>query len=389
MDQTSSLKNPGDETGKVKHVPFLARVAGVSDELTYNTNEVRKNGKFKYYLVGLARLILPAGLAVGVGWVGQQVMGYGAIVFACVFFLTNMLLQSLINPWISERRATGKTLMLPILVSLLLFTINGGYAATLAAWFLFKPEVDQRHMANVVVVMASSQEKRDLDIAESALERERASLVSKDKVNTSAVDLASQAYKAAQEATSEANKALTKEISVGNAGRVAGYGTNAKKLEEALEKAKAAEASALKVLEDARKTQAGHVSSSASLESAYGDAKTRYQAREKSLIEAGPGMVQTFKWLLGMLHNEPLLFLFAAMWTFMEAFSILIHAAYGLSFYDRVRLTKAKDDLDVLREARQIVLARRQADREHKEALKKSQRRDPVSEDQQDTGLLH
>jgi hypothetical protein len=257
----------------------------------------------------------------------------------------------------------------PALVAFALLLVSGTFAATLAAWFLFKPTIDQRQLENVANVMLVSQEKQDLTFAGDALEKERANLLSKQQVNTSGIDQAAKAYTQAQETAANANTAYQEEITKGKGGRRPGDGPAAKALWQALQDAKTAETRAKQALDEARQQASGTISVPEDLVTAYDKAKERYAAKEKSVAENGPGLLKTFWWLIGMLHTEPMLIVFLFVWATLEASGVISHAFAGSNVYERERLNTIKEDAEVQREARRILAERVRERAEHKAAM--------------------
>lgn len=347
-----------DQSEHLGRLPFLATVAGVRDERTYFSEAVGVKGRHSLVASGWHKLVVPGVLATLVSIAGFSVMGVWGPCFGHFFFMANAWIQHITNPLISERKALHLRTGGPAIVAFALLLVSGTFAATLLAWVLFKAEVDQRHLDGVAKEMISSQEKINLDYAERALERERANLSSKQTVSTTAVDQAMKTFVQAQDATLSANKAYQDEVSKGRGGRVAGDGPVAKALWQALQDAKTAEARAKQALDEARSQAAAQLSVPQELVDAYNVAKGAYEAREKSLIAGGPGLLKTFWWLAGMLHTHPLLIVFVVIWTTGEASSVISHALSGRNVYERVRFATIKEDMDVQREARRILQER-------------------------------
>jgi hypothetical protein len=297
-------------------------------------------------------------------------MGWGGLCFGILFFMANVWIQSIVNPIISYRRVMHQWTGWPALAAYALLLVSGTFAATLAAWFLFKATVDQRHHDGVAQVMLVSQEKQDLTFAENALEKERANLLSKQQVNTSAIDLAQKAFVRAQETAAAANAAYQEEITKGKGGRKPGDGPAAKALWQALQDAKTAETRAKVALDEARMAASSTIPVPENLVAAYNTAKGKYEAKERILTENGPGVLRTFWWLIGMLHTEPLLIVFLFVWAALEASGVISHAFAGHNVYERARLATIKEDAEVQREARRILAERVRARAEHRAEMK-------------------
>lgn len=364
-----------DQHGSRRHVPLLAHIAGVKHERTYYSEEVGMSGRKSLKARGWHKLVVPGCLAVAVSFMGYTVMGWPGLCFGPLFFMANAWIQSITNPLISEKRVMHQRTGFPALVAFALLLVSATFAATLVAWYLFKATVDQRHAESVAIVMSDSQEKKDLTFSEGALEKERASLLGKQQVNTSGIDQAAKTFALAQETAANANAAYQKEITSGSVGRRPGDGPAAKALWQALQDAKTAEARAKLALDEARQQASGNISVPENLVAAYNNAKGRYEAKEKSLIEAGPGLLKTFWWLIGMLHTEPMLIVFLLVWTTMEASGVITHAFAGHNVYERARLNADKEESELRREARRI-LAERVKDRAEHEADMKTARSD-------------
>jgi len=358
--------DPEDQTGSKRHVPLLAHIAGVKDERTFYSDEVGPSGRKSLVARGWHKLVVPALLAGAVSVIGFFVMGAAGLCFGPLFFVANAWIQSIVNPIISERRVMHLSTGVPALTAFVLLLVSGTFAATLTAWFLFKSTVDQRHYDGVATVMSASQEKQDLTFSENALEKERANLLASKQVSTSGIDQAAKAFAQAQETAASANAAYQAEITTGRGGRRPGDGPAAKALWQALQDAKAAEARAKLALDEARTQASVTISVPENLVAAYNAAKGKYEAKEKSLLEAGPGLLKTFWWLAGMLHTEPMLIVFLLVWTTLEASGVISHSFAGRNVYERARLATIKDDAEVQREARRIIRERRTADAEHK-----------------------
>ena len=355
-----------DQSGSKRHVPLLAQIAGVQHESTFYSDDVGPSGRKSLVARGWHKLVVPGLLAVAVSVIGFFVMGWAGLCFGPLFFVANAWIQSLVNPIISYRRVMHQRTALPAFIAFALLLVSGTFAATLTAWFLFKATVDQRHYDGVATVMLASQEKQDLTFAESALEKERANLLASKQVNTSAIDQATKAFTQAQETAASANAAYQVEITTGKGGRRPGDGPAAKALWAALQDAKAAESRAKLALDEARMQASSSLVVPENLVAAYNQAKGRYEAKERSLIDTGPGLLKTFWWLAGMLHTEPMLIVFLLVWTTLEASGVISHAFAGHNVYERARLTTVKGDAEVQREARRIVRERHTADAEHK-----------------------
>jgi hypothetical protein len=351
----------------------LAQLAGVKDERTYYSEEVGPKGRESLKIRGRHKLYVPAALSVSAAVMGYAIMGWIGVLLPLLFFVGNAWIQSIANPLISERRALYKSTAIPAVGAYTLLLVNGTFAATLVAWMLFKPAVDQQHSENVAIVMKASEERRVLMIAEGALEKERASLLEKQQVNTSGIDRAMNAYVLAQETAAKANAAYQNELTKGNGVRRAGNGDMAKALRDALQIANAAEASAKLALVEARKQASVTISVPEDLSAAYQDAKGKYEAREKSLLEAGPGLLKTFWFLIGMMHTEPFLIAFLFIWAAVEASGVITHAFAGDSVYERAKLNAQERMMEERREARRIQ-AQRVKDRAEHEAEMKTAR---------------
>lgn len=354
----SDDSDPDIDTGSKRHVPLFAQIAGVKDERTFYSEEVGAGGRQSLTSRGWHKLVMPGILATAVSVFGFIIMGIAGLCFGPLFFMANAWIQSIVNPLISERRVMHQRTAFPALVAFALLLISGTFAATLTAWYLFQATVDQRHRDGVVEVMLVSQEKQDLTFAESALEKERASVLDKQNVNTSAVDQATRTYAQAQDAAVKANAAYQEEVAKGNGKRKPGDGPVAKALWKSLQEAKSAEVSALEALKEARSQASGTISVPENLVTAYNEAKGKYEAKEKVLIEAGPGLLKTFWWLIGMLHTEPMLLVFLLVWTTLEASGVITHAFAGRNVYERARLATIKEDAQVRREAQEILKKR-------------------------------
>lgn len=350
----SEVDSPGQPTGGAHVIPFLARIGGVKDYNVYHSEEIGSKGRHALTTSGWHHLVVPACLAIGVTVIGYLVLGAAGLCFGLLFFLANAWIQSIANPLISERRAMKRSTALPAFVVLIPFLLSGTFAATLTAWYLFKPTVDQRHFDSVAIVMSGSQEKRNLDSAEKALQTERTNLANKSQVGISAVDQAAKAYAQAQDTVAKANAAYNDEVSKGQGGRRPGDGPAAKALKESLQAAQASEASAKQALDEARAQAAVSSPESANLVDDYKTAKEKYEAKEKSLIDAGPGLLKTFWWLLGMLHTEPVLIVFLVVWTTLEASGVISHSFAGTNAYEEARYTAIKTELVLHREAREL-----------------------------------
>jgi len=367
MEDTEELP---DQHGSKRHVPFLAHIAGVKDERTYYSEEVGASGRSSLKARGWHKLVLPAGLAVGASIMGFRVMGIGGLCFGLFFFVMNTWIQSIANPLISEKRVMHEWTGAPALAAIALELVSGTFAATLVAWFLFQAEIDQRYREDVASVMVISQEKQDLTFSEGALEKERASLLSKQQVNTSGIDQAEKAYALAQETAANANAAYQKEITTGAGGRQPGDGPAAKALRQAMLDAQAAETRAKTALDEARQQASGTISVPENLTDAYTKAKGKYEAKEQSLIEAGPGLLKTFWWIIGLLHTNPLPIVLLFLWTVGEASGVITHAFAHSNVYERARLNALEVEAAERREARRIRAQRISDSAEHKAAMK-------------------
>lgn len=357
---------PDDQSGSRRHVPLLAQIGGAKDESAFYSDEVGPSGRASLISRGLHKLIVPGGLAVTVSIIGFLVMGAAGLCFGPLFLVANAWIQSIVNPIISERRVMHRSTGLPALAAFVLLLVSGTFAATLTAWFLFKTTVDQRHYDGVAIMMSASQEKQDLTFAENALERERANLLNKQQVSTTAIDQAARALAKAQDTAAQANAAYQAEITEGTGGRKPGNGPAAKALWQALQDAKDAEIRAREGLDQARSNESGTISAPENLVAAYDDAKGKYEVKESSLLAAGPGLLKTFWWLAGMLHTEPMLIVFLLVWTTLEASGVISHSFAGRNVYERARFARIKDDAEVQREARRIIRERRADAAEHK-----------------------
>lgn len=344
-----------DQSELRRTIPLLAKIAGAKDERTFNSDEVGYKGRRALVKSGVAKVLLPSLLAAAISFVGFQVMGGGGLCFGPLFLIANVWIQSITNPLISERRAQGFRTGFPALCAFLLLLVSGTFAATLAAWYLFKTTVDQQHMDSVARVMLVSQEKSNLTFAEQALEKERASILGKKDVSTTAIDRATKSFAQAQDLTAKANAVYQEEVSKGQGGRKPGDGRAAKALWQALQDAKAAEAGAKTALDEARAQAAILPEESQHLVVAYSAAKGSYEAKEKALIEAGPGLLKTFWWLIGMLHTEPMLIVFLLVWTTLEASSVISHSFAGINSYERARYTTIQEDVGRARESRRLL----------------------------------
>lgn len=358
------------QPGSRLHVPFLAQVGGVKHERTYYSDEVGPSGRRSLQWRGLHKLVVPGFLAVAVSFMGFIVMGWPGLSFGPLFFMANAWIQSITNPLISEKRVMHQRTAVPAFVAFALLLVSGTFAATLVAWYLFKSTVDQRHVESVASVMSESQEKKDLTFAERALESERASLLNKQQVNTFGIGQASRALVLAQETAANANTAYQTEITKGQGVRRPGDGPAAKALLQALQDAKAAEERAKLALDEARKQAAGTLSVPENLVDAYTTAKGKYEAKERSLLDAGPGLLKTFWWLIGMLHTEPMLIVFLLVWTTLEASGVITHAFAGHNVYERARLHADTEEAELRREARRILAERVRESAGHKAEMK-------------------
>jgi len=359
-----------DQHGSKRHVPFLAHIAGVKDERTYYSKEVGASGRSSLQARGWHKLVLPAGLAVGVSIMGYKIMGPGGLCCGLFFLVMNAWIQSIANPLISEKRVMHEWTGGPALFAIALELVSGTFAAALVAWFLFQPAIDQRHREDVAIVMLASQEKQDLTFAEGALEKERASQLSKQQVNTSGIDRAVAAYTQAQETAANANAAYQKEITSGQGGRQPGDGPAAKALRQAMLDAQAAEARAKSALDEARQQASGTISVPENLTDAYTNAKGKYEAKEQSLIEAGPGLLKIFWWIIGLLHTNPLPIVLLFLWTVGEASGVITHAFAHSNVYERARLNALEVEAAERREARRIRTQRITDSAEHKAEIK-------------------
>lgn len=377
--EEAELEEPQEpiEVQSVRHIPFLGKIAGAKDERTYWSIAVGRVGRDSLWHRGWHKLVLPLMLAISVSIMGYAVVGYPGIAFGVLFLIANLSVQLIANPTISEMRAQGLSSVWPTLVSLGAFSvllISGTFAATLVAWYLFSPTVDQRHRAEVAGIMQASQEKQDLTFAESALERERTSILQRQNISTAGIEAAAKRLTEAQEAVVTANKLYQEELSKGRAGRRPGDGPFAKGQFNALQLAQAAEERAKKALDDARQQASVAAPVPEALVAAYNQAKGRYEAKEKALIDAGPGLLKTFWWLLGILHTEPLLFAFLVGWAFLEALPILLHAVSGRNIYERVRAITIRQDAEHLKEMRRQRVERVRARAEHRADMVRARR---------------
>lgn len=362
----SEENSPENQSGGRRHIPLLAQIAGVRDERTFYSDEVGLNGRRSLTSRGWHKLVVPGILAVAVSFIGFSIMGFAGLCFGPLFFMANIWIQSISNPLISERRVMHQQTSTPALIAFALLLVSGTFAATLTAWYLFQATVDQRHRDGVAVVMIASQEKQSLTFAESALERERTSLLNKQHVSTSAIDQAAKAYAQAQDIAAQANTAYQEEITKGKGGRRPGDGPAAKALWQALQEAKSAESNAQAALKEARTQASSTISVPENLVATYNEAKGKYEAKEKILTEGGPGLLKTFWWLVGMLHTEPMLIVFLLVWTTLEASGVISHAFAGSNVYERERLATIKEDAEVRREAHRILRERVEARAKHK-----------------------
>ncbi len=369
MDKTVSNEGLDDQTRQHYHIPFLAQLAGAKDFKAFyheSMTPLMRRGMSKS---GLGQLVIPGILAGAVSYAGLLQYGQLGLGFGALFFLTNTLIQLFLNPLISERKAMGQSVAFLGFSAYFLQLISGAFAATILLGFLFKPEVDQRHLEKVATQMTLSQEKKDLDFAKNSLEGERVSLLNKEQVSTSAIDQATKAYSQAQGMTGQASLAYSEELTKGNSGRKAGDGPVAKKLRQALDDAQAAEGRALVALTEARKeATVGKISVPVEIEKAYSAVKERYQAKENALIAAGPGMVENFWWLFQKLKTDLPMILFAIIWAFAEASSVIFHVLKGRNPYEYARGAVIPDEIAYVRTMRDLQIARHQALASHKAA---------------------
>ena len=145
-----------------------------------------------------------------------------------------------------------------------------------------------------------------------------------------------------------------------------GDGPVAKGLRQTLKDAQDAEARAKEALDQARIQGATQLSVSQDLVNAYNVAKGAYEAKQKALIEAGPGLLNTFWWLTGMLHTQPLLIVFIFVWAAGEASSVISHASAGDNAYERARYTTIQEDIRMRREAYRTLRARHEDEATHR-----------------------
>jgi hypothetical protein len=367
MAEDMSFDDSSEHRG---HIPFAAQIAGVKDERTFFSDAVGANGRRSLVKRGRYKLIVPGGLAIAVSYIGYVVMGVAGLAFGPLFFVANAWIQSIANPIISVNKVLHQSPVAPVVGAFTLLLISGTFAATLTSWFLFKATIDQRHLTDVAKTMVTSQEKQNVTFAESALERERAALLTKQQVNTSGIEQATKALAQAQETAASANAAFQLEVSKGGAGRKAGDGPAAKALRQAVLDASSAEVRAKQSLDEARVQASSSIPIPEGLVAAYNLNKGTYEAKERALFEVGPGMLKTFWWLISILHTEPMLIVFLLVWTTLEASGVISHAFAGRNVYERERLASIKDDAEVQKEARQILQERITARAEHTAAMR-------------------